>query len=948
MRIVSKHTPRRKVAKKSPEKSRKSFNDIIVIGDREEKADLIDIEEIPGTRGAGHSVLDAKGQFLYEIDFLIDAEDAISESVTAVEIQFFRESPAKRKKTKGRSQKDIRERFKSKKKRRTKRKESDASVSKPKRVKPIARAFVSLGEEFIEAAQLKTQLERINSSLENVKDLVPKEEVSILTATPKEDSQKRSIRIEPTARLLRSDDHLYKTRTVSGTPTFTPVPASTPTTSKKSALRAVQKSGLSPMSIGKSLHPISPHFISSSRDSSALGTPKKKRTHRKVRKTSFKPVKRVKSPLTSKKSNRKIIEDNKAREAQRAFMERLERKKEKIEEELGEIKFETRMIPYSVDIGIRLRNAGDKQFLYMGVRLIHDKNTRGRGRLYRINHKEQLDEMLTPDEPPEISAGIIGNKPNEVRLMVTQNDEIATSVNILRRKITEDEGDEESKFQEIASIPVHSETGAAAYIDTGVTNVHPVSYEYRAVPVGPTGSDAPEHTASVVVKGVKPIGAASSKHADPDANIALSAINKYDRVGVTIESIPDDVVAIRVFKEDLVSDSFFSKSERRFSPVIPPDAKTGIIEVGKGVTSVYVEDIDVVPDRTYRYKCVLRRLRQPEIEGNDEEVIHYIKPRVRTPIEAYIENVKATRSGDRPEVEFDLVAEFSDPGLELLGDIFSASGVSGNFIEDIRKNRDQLKDVAAFLVSRVDLYTGRSVQLGVFAPGTFKDSVTLQKRVRSFMIPGRKYRYIAKLSLRPPEAFFKNALTNIDVQNKGLLDLSETDRYEVLAQRFLSGFGATSGLASDSELNNMSEMGLMGQFEIGKTGIELEETVTTLKKRAKFVNASVRPRKRDNLIVWTVEGDPFDVNMYIVVLNYKGSRGVIGTIPATSSTINYFRDKMYYRELGKLSYTVYPVYNSMRIGKPIETNTISRNRDVSDELLKRMMSRKADQSRAET
>ena len=135
MRIVSKHTPRRKVAKKSPEKSRKSFNDIIVIGDREEKADLIDIEEIPGTRGAGHSVLDAKGQFLYEIDFLIDAEDAISESVTAVEIQFFRESPAKRKKTKGRSQKDIRERFKSKKKRRTKRKESDVSVSKPKRVK---------------------------------------------------------------------------------------------------------------------------------------------------------------------------------------------------------------------------------------------------------------------------------------------------------------------------------------------------------------------------------------------------------------------------------------------------------------------------------------------------------------------------------------------------------------------------------------------------------------------------------------------------------------------------------------------------------------------------------------------------------------------------------------------------------------------------------------------
>jgi len=948
MRIISKYTPRRKVAKKKPDVSAKSFNDIIVIGDADEKADLIDIEEIPGTRGVGQSVLEAKGQFLYEIDFLIDAEDAIAESVTAVEILFFRESPRKRKKTKGKSQEDIREKFKSKKKRRTKRKVSDVSVSKPKRSRPVARAFISLGEEFRESAQLKERLEQINSSLERMKDLVPKEEVSILTAMPKEDSEKRSIRIEPTSRLVKTDDHAYKTRTASGVPTLTPVQSAPPGQSKKSALRSVQKSGKSPLLIGLSLHPVTPHFISSSRDSTHVSTPQKKRTHRKVRKSSFKPVKRVKSPLSSKKSSRKVIQDNLSRQAQAAFMSRLERKKEQIEEELGEIKFETRMIPYSVDVGIRLRNVGDKEFIYMGVRLIHDKNTRGRARLFKINHKEQLDEMLTPDEAPEISAGVIGNKPNEVRLMVTQNDEIATSVNILRRKITEDESDPECKFREIVNVPVHSETGSAAYIDNSVTNVHPVSYEYRAIPVGPTGTEAPEHTSSIIVKGVKPIGTAASSYSDPDGNVAMSAVNKYDRVGITVESIPDDVVAVRIFKEDLVSDSFFSKSESRYRPVIPSDSKSGIIDVGKGVTSIYVEDTEVVPDRTYRYKCVLRRLRQPEIEGNDEEVIHYIKPRVRTPIEAYIENVEATRSGDRPEVEFDLVAEFSDPGLELLGDIFTASGVSGNFVEDIRKNREQLKDVAAFLVSRVDLFTGRSVQLGVFAPGKFKDDISLQKKTRSYMLPGRKYRYIAKLSLRPPEAFFKNALTNIDVQNKGLLGLSETDRYEVLAQRFLSGFGATSGLASDSELKNMSEKGLLGQFEIGKTGIELEETVTTLRKTAKFLSASARPRKRDNLIVWSIEGDPFDVNMYIVVLNYKGSRGVIGTVPSTRSTINYFRDKMYYRELGKLSYTIYPVYNSMRIGKSIETNVVKRDRDVSDELLKRMLSRKSDQERTES
>ena len=122
-----------------------------------------------------------------------------------------------------------------------------------------------------------------------------------------------------------------------------------------------------------------------------------------------------------------------------------------------------------------------------------------------------------------------------------------------------------------------------------------------------------------------------------------------------------------------------------------------------------IEDEDVVPDRTYRYKCVLRRLREPEVEANEEETILYIKPRVRTPIKAEIIDVETKIENGRVETSFKLTAEFTNPGLELLGEIFEASGVSGNFIEDIRNNRDQLKEVPAFLVSRVDLYTGLSL-----------------------------------------------------------------------------------------------------------------------------------------------------------------------------------------------------------------------------------------------
>ena len=179
MRIKSRFRPRRKVAKKKKIVSRKSFNDIIIVGDEEEKADLIDIEEIPGTRDPGASVLSSKGEFLYDIDFVIDAEDAIESSVTSVILEVYKNKPPKRKRIRGKSQDDIRDAFKRKKKRRNKHASSKASNIRSRRTRPIARAVVQLGEEFKKAAELKIALEKINTRIEKVKSTIPKQKVIV-------------------------------------------------------------------------------------------------------------------------------------------------------------------------------------------------------------------------------------------------------------------------------------------------------------------------------------------------------------------------------------------------------------------------------------------------------------------------------------------------------------------------------------------------------------------------------------------------------------------------------------------------------------------------------------------------------------------------------------------------------------------------------------------------
>ena len=90
----------------------------------------------------------------------------------------------------------------------------------------------------------------------------------------------------------------------------------------------------------------------------------------------------------------------------------------------------------------------------------------------------------------------------------------------------------------------------------------------------------------------------------------------------------------------------------------------------------------------------------------------------------------------------------------------------------------------------------------------------------------------------------------------------------------------------------------------------------------------------------------FEINFYAIVMNYRGSKGLVGTVPSRKSRFNFYRDKLYNHELGEISYTIYPVYNNMRVGKPIETNVVKREREVSEQLLRRMLERKA--SREET
>jgi len=946
MKILRKNRLNTSKSQKKKKEMAKSFDDIIIIGDEDENADLQDIEIIPGTKEPGKSILTARGEFIYDVSFVIDSEDALSESVTAVEISFYRKRPKKRKIYDGSTSDDIRNAFLKKKRRRSKTSLKDGTVQITSAEKPITVAVISLGEEFVTSSELKKKLETINSKIDKLKQIAPKQKVKVRTSKVRNDFITTKVTPRKVSLPKPLDVSLVGLKTLSGVPAKLPSSNKNLKVSKKKLRKKAQKKGTSPIKVGKALFPIVPESISQNKDSSVYKKRKKNTSYFSSRKTSFRQIKNSKS-ITSNRLKPVSIEDREEiKKIQRAQQKisSLNKLKNTIENEIGEIEFETRMISYDTSIGLNL-SVGLPINLYMKVRLIHDSNRPGEYVYLKVNHKEQVDDLLTPEEAPDLKGSSVKANPSKIVLKVAQNDDISNEVILQRRKITDNTEDDEYSFQEITRIKVSSDTGAQTYEDTGVSNVFPVSYEYRAIPVGPTGVESDDLVDGTIVTGIKPIGHSASSYVDPDNNVAISAINKYDRIGLTVESIPDDVVAIRLFKEDLVSDSFYSGRDLKFKEVIPVGQNSSVIRIGEGVNSVYIEDFDVTPEKTYRYKCTLRRLREPEAEGNEEEIIKHIRPRVRTPIDASIEDLKFDVVGKGAEITFNLVAEFSDPGLELLKQIFDASGVSGNFIEDFRNNRERLKEVPAFFVTRVDLYTGRSTKLGLFPPGEFKDDAVLQASVGTHIIPGRKYRYVAKLAIRPPSTFFKDAVTTIDVQNKSLLGLSEKERFDVLSQRFLTGFGAMSGMPSESDIKNIEELGIEGQFALGMTGIEVDVEVSAPSNKPKIKKARASKRKYYNIVEWVVDGDIRDINYFTIQMKKNGSVGIIGTVTARNRSSYVFKDKIYADDIGVVSYSITPVYNDMSQGSAFSTNSVTVDRNVSSDIFKRLVSRKVEKGK---
>ena len=173
----------------------RSFADTIIVHDPV----LVDIEEQPGTRGIEGALLSAKGEFIYEIDFEVQSEVALYESITAVDVVFYKKFPGKTAVSNKSSAASIKSEIESSKTRRhaIPSTPTEATTDDLNKYGEIARARVKLGDDFLEAEALKEKLRQANISVNNLKNMAPKQRVSIKTAQKKADARIKNVVLPP-------------------------------------------------------------------------------------------------------------------------------------------------------------------------------------------------------------------------------------------------------------------------------------------------------------------------------------------------------------------------------------------------------------------------------------------------------------------------------------------------------------------------------------------------------------------------------------------------------------------------------------------------------------------------------------------------------------------------------------------------------------------------------
>ena len=417
---------------------------------------------------------------------------------------------------------------------------------------------------------------------------------------------------------------------------------------------------------------------------------------------------------------------------------------------------------------------------------------------------------------------------------------------------------------------------------------------YRVIPVGGQSIQGFEFTNVAV----------GPSRYSPTRAVSLSAFQLETGVQLEVRQIPLPVVAVQFLRWNMTTHD---------RDPVTVGSDVGFIDASvRRADLLTTVDASVTPGNIYRYQARLI-YRDGHTSEFGDGIVDFLKP---TPgqVDTRIEGLSVSHD-EAPNVTFSIKTSVVDSDIDVVRKMLDSQGLLSFFSDDVLRQREQLQDLIAHNVQRIDLSTGHREDFGIVTHSEFDDDALRKKQAVSRLAYGHRYRYEVFPLLRAPETLF-------DSYVKQAVDPVTKKPYSFSPAKFLHPFTLKRGVivtTAGARLRHAKDpmaYGVVGSIASLEVSFDIDS--------AKIVDPTAAAFDRTtSLITWSILGDTSKIDHFVIMKQVHGVRSVLGKTHSSFANgscqyVHLFTQ----HDVGALQYVIVPVFNDYRLGQEAITNVM--------------------------
>ena len=529
---------------------------------------------------------------------------------------------------------------------------------------------------------------------------------------------------------------------------------------------------------------------------------------------------------------------------------------------------------------------------------------------FSVDLRKAYENYIIPTLSPSLQITNVGLSRF---IRIKQRDRNATSVRVYRRSYSEKSGGAGfSHFTEIANISVKP-GDEAQFVDRPDTSGRCL---YRVVPFNDLSLTSGEFSSAVVP------GSRSRERKSHKDTTTLLAVEREGQIVVSVFNIPNDVISIRLVRRNLTIFETLLAS--------PSSVVGGPIRIlSRNSRNVDFDDYVSRPDSAYEYKVIMIDVFGEERESEKNAVVYFVgNPEVQEGRTIITQSPKITNEQE-PKVTFQIKAPTEQSTLDNIYNILIDQGLSQQYVDEIKQNRELFGKIIAFEMLRFDTVSGQNESFGVIKEGTFEDSSRTRKISNvSSLKAGRKYVYNYRLLIRAPSTLFDSATV-------GRVDLETGKSFSTNLKKFNAPRALTRGTLTSNAVQQrtFSKTGLktdptrLGIEELmaGRTSLTGTTEIRVPEVSTSVSDLSVEQTSHGNVIRWRIKEGIQEIDHIIVFADYNGRLAPLRALQYCGSNNMIYLDDQLSASINEASYYVRLVFLNFQQGELVGPAKVEEN-----------------------